>query len=135
MGERDELHPMDLGLAEPRVIGPGFHDRVYAVVALVPAGALTTYGDVGTILGSPRVARQVGWALAALPATRTDVPWHRVINAQGAVSFKGDIVRATLQADLLARDGVTPQANGRYPLKDLRYEYPGVAVPFGSRDG
>ena len=125
------LHPADLGLREPRVIGPGFHERVYQVVALVPAGALTTYGDVATILGSPRVARQVGWALAALPVTRAEVPWHRVINAQGAVSFKGDVVRATRQAELLARDGVEPAANGKYPLRELRYEYPGVAVPFG----
>ena len=44
----------------------GFHQRVYQVVGQVPIGRVTTYGDVATVLGSPRVARHVGWALAAL---------------------------------------------------------------------
>ena len=48
-----------------RVVTPGFHERVFEVVRLVPDGFVTTYGDVATHLGSPRVARHVGWALAA----------------------------------------------------------------------
>ncbi len=107
---------------EPRVIGPGFVERVWNMVARVPRGRLTTYGDIATMLGSPRVARQVGWALAALPADRHDVPWHRVINARGAVSFKGDIVRATLQHQLLQADGITPDGTGHYDLKRYRWD-------------
>ena len=78
-----------------------------------------TYGDVASALGSPRVARQVGWALAAL---RDDtVPWHRVINAKGRISFKGDTPRAVLQRARLVAEGVEFDATGRVDLHRLRW--------------
>ena len=49
-----------------RIVGPGFHEQVYAIVKQVPKGFVTTYGDVGRQLGSSRVARHVGFALAGL---------------------------------------------------------------------
>ena len=45
-----------------RIVGPGFHARVHALVATVPPGFVTTYGDVATALGSRNVARHVGIA-------------------------------------------------------------------------
>lgn len=108
---------------EPRVVTEGFHERVYEVVRRVPAGRLTTYGDVAAALGSPRVARHVGWALAAL--RDGDVPWHRVINAQGRISFKGDVVRGTLQRTRLEAEGVVFDAAGRAPLRALRFQHQG----------
>lgn len=111
--------PPSPATAEPRVVGPGFHGRVYAVVRTVPAGHVVTYGDVASALGSPRVARQVGWALAAL---RDDtVPWHRVINAKGRISFKGDTPRAVLQRARLVAEGVEFDATGRVDLHRLRW--------------
>ena len=112
-----------------RVVSAGFHERVYAVVREVPPGAVTTYGDVATMLGSPRVARHVGWALAALGEGEREVPWHRVINAQGAISFKGDTVRAELQAARLRGEGVAVTDRGR--IEDFgarRWAYPGRRV-------
>jgi methylated-DNA-protein-cysteine methyltransferase-like protein len=103
-----------------RVVGPGFHERVYEVVRRVPRGRLTTYGDVATVLGSPRVARQVGWALAALGADRPDVPWHRVINAKGRISHRGDTWRAEDQRLRLAAEGVVEDEAGTMRLKELR---------------
>src|SRR5690606_23073622 len=84
-------------VVEPRVVSPGFNARVYAMVRQVPAGFVTTYGQVATLLGSPRVARHVGFALAALSRTDEPVPWHRVINSQGRISHRGDVHRATEQ--------------------------------------
>lgn len=121
--------PRASDLIEPRVIGPGFHENVYAVVRLVPPGRVTTYGDVGTMLGSPRVARQVGWALANLPAG-SDVPWQRVINAHGQVSFRGDLIRARLQEALLRAEGIVLDDDGTLDLATLRWTYPGVSVPY-----
>lgn len=114
---------------EARVIGPGFYAQVWAVVRLVPAGRVTTYGDVGTMLGSARIARQVGYALAGLPAD-TDVPWQRVVNARGVVSFRGDLGRAGLQGALLRAEGVAVSDDGRLDLARFRWDYPGITVPY-----
>lgn len=86
------------------MVGPGFHDRVYAVVRTVPAGAVVTYGDVATALGSRSVARHVGFAMAALPAG-SDVPWWRVVAAGGRLATASSSV-ARAQARLLTRDGL-----------------------------
>lgn len=109
----------------PRVVTKGFHARVYAVVHTVPAGFVTTYGDVAAALGSPRVARHVGWALAALEDE--SVPWHRVINAKGEISGRGELERADLQRTLLELEGVVFR-NHRVDLKAHRYRFvPGEA--------
>ena len=114
-----------LAAGEARVVTPGFHERVFAIVRRVPRGFVTTYGDVGTMLGSPRVARQVGWALAALDERRhPDVPWHRVVNARGTVSFRGDLERATLQESRLQAEGIPLDDQGRLDLARFRYRYP-----------
>ena len=109
-------------LEAPRIVSEGFHSRVFAVVCRVPFGQVTTYGDVATLLGSPRVARHVGFALAALsdPA----VPWHRVINAQGRISHRGDLVRAENQRRRLEAEGVVFDAAGRVELRRFRHRYP-----------
>jgi len=114
---------MRLDPDEPRACTPGFHARVADAVRRVPAGRVTTYGDVAGVLGSPRVARQVGWALAALPAG-TDVPWQRVINAQGRISHRGDLVRALEQRRRLEAEGVAFDPSGRVDLPLLRWDWP-----------
>ena len=63
-----------------------FDQRVYALVALIPAGRLATYGQIAELLGAYGCARQVGWALRRLPLPST-VPWQRVVNAQGRISM------------------------------------------------
>ncbi len=99
---------------EPRVVGPGFHAKVYEVVRRVPRGKVTTYGDVAGALGSRRVARQVGFALAALDlATVPPVPWHRVINGQGRLSYRGDVGRGSEQEVRLVAEGVRFDDQGR----------------------
>ena len=64
-----------------------FFERVYDIVEQIPRGKVATYGQVAALLGIPRGARAVGWALRALPAARQkSVPWHRVIGAGGRIS-------------------------------------------------
>jgi methylated-DNA-protein-cysteine methyltransferase-like protein len=116
---------------DDRVVRPGFHARVYEVVKRVPAGRVTTYGDVAAILGSPRVARHVGWALAALHDD--EVPWHRVLNAKGTISVppgglrpsseghRGDTARCVLQQSLLEREGIVFDERGRIDLRAYRW--------------
>jgi methylated-DNA-protein-cysteine methyltransferase related protein len=123
---------MVLPVLEPRAVSPGWNARVYAVVRQCPAGFVTTYGQVATLLGSPRVARHVGFALAALVQARESdppVPWHRVINAQGRISHRGDVRRASQQQRRLEREGVVFDARGRVDLRRFLYTYPNFHWP------
>lgn len=97
---------------EDRVVGPGFHGKVHDVVRQVPRGRVMTYGDVAEALGSRRVARHVGFALAALPS-ESRVPWHRVVNAQGKISFPVGDDRALQQRLRLEGEGVALSEAGR----------------------
>jgi methylated-DNA-protein-cysteine methyltransferase-like protein len=91
-----------------------FHARVYELVARIPPGRVMGYGHVAAALGSARAARQVGWALAALPAG-TEVPWHRVIRSSGGLAFQGDPSRALVQRALLEEEGVVFEGD-RVPM-------------------
>ena len=80
--------------------------RIYAVVARIPRGRVATYGQVAALARLPRQARLVGYALSALPADSA-LPWHRVVNAKGQVSVRGNgLGHDELQAQLLRREGV-----------------------------
>ena len=101
-----------------------FDERVYALVVQIPAGRVSTYGDVAAALGSPRAARQVGFALARLTHERAEeVPWHRVINARGMISGQGDLMRPELQRELLMSEGVVLSSSRRCALDRLRFLY------------
>ncbi len=65
-----------------------FFTQVWALVRQVPRGQVVTYGQVAALLGTPRAARAVGWALRALPAAHDDVPWHRVLGFGGRISLR-----------------------------------------------
>jgi len=93
-----------------RIVGPGFHVRVWALVRTIPAGFVVSYGDVARALGRLGVARHVGWALAALPAG-SDVPWWRVVDSRGRLSR---LCRpgSERQRDLLAGEGVEADDEG-----------------------
>lgn len=95
-------------------------DRIYDVVLRIPRGRVATYGQVAALAGLPRHARQVGYALHALPES-TKVPWHRVINAKGEVSARSTPGWDRLQLALLRRERVLG-ANGRVDLDRFRWE-------------
>lgn len=80
-----------------------FTDQVYAIVRRIPRGRVVSYGGVAAILGRPRAARGVGMALNALPPD-TDVPWWRVINRLGRISYPHP--GGTIQRMMLAEEGV-----------------------------
>jgi len=88
-----------------------FFERVYRLVRQVPPGKVTSYGALSRMLGHPRAARTVGWALHSLPEG-SDVPWHRVINSQGRVSTSCREHAADLQRALLEAEGVEFDADG-----------------------
>jgi methylated-DNA-protein-cysteine methyltransferase-like protein len=69
--------------------GGGFFAAVYAAVRRIPKGRVTTYGALAALLGVPRGARAVGWALRALSGeVKPAVPWHRVVGSGGRISTR-----------------------------------------------
>jgi len=107
---------------ELRVVGPGWHARVFAMVRRVPAGHVATYGQIATLLGSPRVARHVGFALAgASHSEGPPVPWHRIVNGRGGISTRDDSGARPDQRSLLEDEGVEFKANGTIDLHRYRW--------------
>jgi methylated-DNA-protein-cysteine methyltransferase-like protein len=98
-----------------------FYDYVYRVVRLVPHGKVTTYGLVATMLGHPRAARAVGYALHNLPEG-SDVPWHRVINFRGMISARGEVLRPEIQRLLLEAEGVVFDHEGKVDFQQFLWQ-------------
>jgi methylated-DNA-protein-cysteine methyltransferase-like protein len=89
------------------------YERIYAVVRRIPRGQVASYGQVARLARLANGARQVGYALHALPA-HTTVPWHRVVNVRGAISLRGG--GDMTQRILLEREGLRFGAGGRIDL-------------------
>lgn len=62
-----------------------FNDKVYEIVRRIPYGRVMTYGQIAALLGIPRAARAVGWALHAVPSG-SKVPCQRVVNRNGGLA-------------------------------------------------
>jgi methylated-DNA-protein-cysteine methyltransferase-like protein len=97
-----------------------FRERVWEIVRAIPAGRVLAYGDVAMLAGDRKAARAVGGALRAFAGDHDGLPWHRVINSQGTISFRGDLQRANLQRLLLIREGVAVSERGSLDLARFR---------------
>lgn len=87
------------------------YERIYALVKQIPPGNVTSYGQVARMVGRC-TPRMVGYAMAALDFG-TDVPWQRVINAQGKISPRAGGSGSALQRQILEAEGVVFSAGGR----------------------
>ncbi|MDZ7371492.1 MAG: MGMT family protein [candidate division KSB1 bacterium] len=99
----------------------GFFRAVYELVRRIPPGCVATYGQIAAMLGHPRAARTVGWALHALPHD-SDVPWWRVINAAGRPSIDCMEHSADLQRLLLEKEGIVFDERGCTDLSRFRWQ-------------
>ena len=89
-----------------------FFQTVYAIVRQVPPGRVISYGQIARIIGNPRMARQVGWAMHALrPEDR--VPWHRVVKQNGEILDALNAQGENWQRTLLEDEGVAFDEQGR----------------------
>jgi len=94
---------------------------IYAVIRRIPKGWVATYGQVAAMAGLPRRARLVGQILQHLdPAS--DVPWHRVVNARGEVSYTLSRHGSdALQQRLLETEGIEFDDRNRFDLERFRW--------------
>ncbi len=95
--------------------GAGFFRRVYALVARIPRGRVATYGEIARMLGAPRAARAVGWAMHGNPHGPR-VPCHRVVQRGGSCSPNFRVGDPGAQRRLLGREGVRFLPDGRVDL-------------------
>lgn len=79
--------------------------RIYDVVRKIPKGKVCTYGHIALLIGNPRHARVVGYALHSNPDPAT-IPCHRVVNRFGEVSSAFVFGGANRQVELLKSEGV-----------------------------
>lgn len=92
--------------------GSPLYQQIFEIVRQIPVGRVATYGQVARWAGYPGYARQVGYALYRLLDQQTEVPWHRVVNAKGEISYSPLRYGSDeLQRVLLEGEGVefTPQ--------------------------
>jgi methylated-DNA-protein-cysteine methyltransferase-like protein len=88
---------------------------LYVVLAQIPVGKVTSYGELAAMAGLGRAARWVGRALSQLPDD-TSLPWHRVMGAGGRLSLAEGTVAGDEQRARLRAEGVMV-VNGRADLR------------------
>jgi methylated-DNA-protein-cysteine methyltransferase-like protein len=101
--------------------GADSYKRIYAVVRRIPHGRVATYGQVAALAGLAGRARQVGYALHALPEG-SPLPWHRVINARGEISPRAEPGWEGYQRHLLEEEDVEFDLGGRVDLERFGWQ-------------
>ena len=92
------------------------YDRIYTTIRQISLGKVATYGQIADLAGLYGKARLVGYALFRVQIA-DDIPWQRVINAKGEISYSlqrqgGDY----LQKVLLQEEGIQFKPNGKIDL-------------------
>ena len=93
--------------------------EIWYLLSQIPKGHVVTYGQLADMAGARGYARVVGNILKQLPAG-SDLPWHRVINGKGEISFPEGGSRYNEQRNRLEQEGVT-FLSGRVNLKTYQW--------------
>ncbi len=96
--------------------------QIFDVVRQIPSGKVASYGQIARIVGLGISAQMVGFALAGLKEGN-DVPWQRVINAQGKISLPG--MGGVYQKSLLIEEGIEFDENNKIDLEKFGWQGPG----------
>jgi methylated-DNA-protein-cysteine methyltransferase-like protein len=91
-------------------------DAMYRIVGDIPHGKVASYGQIAAMVGSPRSARTVGWAMRCCPE---GLPWHRVVKADGTCAC-GNF--ADLQKAMLLSEGVAFLSDGRVDMTSYQWD-------------
>ena len=94
---------------------PNNREKIWQIVHQIPPGKVASYGQVAKLADLPGYARYVGYAMKKLPAA-TKLPWHRVVNSQGRLSFPKDSREYQTQKNRLEAEGIV-FISGRLPMK------------------
>lgn len=105
------------------------YNVIYEIVRQIPQGKVATYGQVADLSNLYGKARLVGYALYRVDKN-SDIPWHRVINAKGEISYSSLRHGADyLQRSLLEQEGIKFSPAGKVNLKEYLWHPPAEAFP------
>lgn len=102
-----------------------FADKVFEVVRQIPRGKVSTYGQVARLIGAPRSARYVGYALRANPAPGIDpdsIPCHRVVFKDGRMATGFAFGGEEVQRKMLADEGVGFDDEGNVVMSEFQWD-------------
>lgn len=98
--------------------------QIWQTIQLIPFGKVACYGQIADLAGLPGRARLVGKALGCVPKTgwkEQNVPWHRVINSQGKISFPIENDNFEKQKQLLQDEQVVV-IGSKIKLKEFQWQ-------------
>lgn len=102
-----------------------FADKVFDVVRQIPRGKVATYGQVARLIGAPRSARYVGYALHANPAPGVDpdsIPCHRVVFKDGRMATGFAFGGEGVQRKMLEEEGIAFDEEGRVLMRAHQWD-------------
>ena len=110
-----------------------FFETVWDIVLQIPAGKVSSYGQIASMIPPDadmeptqlrRLApRWVGTALRKTPRGKS-IPWHRVINSRGTISFPAGSAQAEEQQRLLESEGVGFDKSGKVNFASVGWQGP-----------
>ena len=96
-------------------------ELVFELLRTIPKGKVVTYGQIAEHLGNKHLARVVGNILHNNPDPK-NIPCHRVVNANGMVSKSFAFGGATAHRNLLEKEGIVFEDDGKINLAQYRAE-------------
>lgn len=91
-------------------------EEIYEEVKMIPKGRVASYGYIACRVGNPRLSRVVGYALHSNPRPG-EIPCHRVVMKNGALSPAFAFGGENAQRALLEQEGITFLSDGRVDME------------------
>lgn len=98
-----------------------FARKVIQMIHSIPHGKVATYKQIAELSGKPHGSRGVAWILHSC-STAYKLPWHRVLNAQGRISFDRLSHNFREQKKRLEKEDVTVTKEGQLSLKEFQWK-------------
>jgi methylated-DNA-protein-cysteine methyltransferase-like protein len=107
-----------------------FQRAIVKAVDLVPEGKVVSYGQIAAYIGSPRAARQVGWAMASIgEVPGLSFPWWRVVNKDGVITINNQQITPQTQKELLETEAVEVSDKFQIDMRNYGYDLLSEAPP------
>lgn len=98
-----------------------FSEKVIRLVRQIPEGKVATYGQIAKLAGKPQGSRGVAWILHSC-STAYKLPWHRVLNSQGKISFEVGSHNFRQQKKKLEKEGIEFSSDGKLSLSKYQWK-------------